>query len=231
MRFQTSMVFSQRAWPGAGDIDDCWVVADIQALNSVAPWLELVSVPAYRAAAGNPDVQGEADGGQLRDSVRAVRALWPEYGATTRARPQVPWSQLLESMNEGRPISLSVVSGELPAELRFGFQGYHRIAMLRTPGGRHLFANPLAPIYSRWIEVDQADIRPAALAYGEAKAGKAVAYGVTFPTLAETIAIYAPATATPPPDDGTPFDQADLDASWNEALDAATAALGDVPRR
>lgn len=232
-RLQTSMVFSQRTWPGAGDIDDCWVVADLQALNAVAPWLELVSVPLYRDAAGRPDVQGQPDGGQLAHTVRAVRELWPAYGARVVARSGVSWTTILEKLNDGRPVSLSIVNGELPARLQHGYTGptsFHRVCIARTPGDRTLIANPLADAYDRWQECDPDVLRTAAYAYGQAKVGRKVAYGVTFPTLDEALAVYHPDTVVPPGPDPTPYDQGDLNLAYGAGVDAAAAAVGSVSR-
>lgn len=229
-RFQTSFILSQRDWPGAGDIDDCWLVADLAALHACAPWLPLVGASAYRRAAGNPDVQGEPNGGQLRHSIKALRELYPDYAQRFHAMSGESWTTLMNAWADGRATSVSLTSSELPPSLRYGFGGFHRVSILRTPGGVLLFANPLAPGYSRWEQVEESDIRPAILAYGKAKEGKPCAYAVTFPTLLEALDVYRPLPAPPviPPDC---HPQAEVDAAYNGGVEAAAAAVAAVPRR
>lgn len=223
-RFQTSMILAQRSWPGAGDVDDCWVLADLAMVHAVAPWLNLPTVPVYREAAGNPDVQGEADGGQLRHSIDALRSLYPDY--TWRRIIGGGWAELTGAWLEGRPTSVSLLSSELPSRLRFGFAGFHRVTLVRKADGRLLFANPLAAPYARWLEVEPSDVRTAILAYGRAKSGKPCVYAVTGPTLGEALDTYHPPTIV-----HEPADPAELAAAYNEGLAAAQAAVEALPDR
>lgn len=235
---QTSMVFNQVRWPGARDADDCWVLSGgVQCVNATAPWLRLVSVPVFRKAAGRPDVQGRADGGQLDDIKRGVETLWPAWyrdETRLRVRKQVTWESLrewAEGRPEGhRPLSIAVVSAKLPPRLQFGFTGpasYHQLSLVVKSDGRWLVANPLAPVYSRWVEVNPAELRPAVMAYGRARTGQGGAWFVAFPSdelMAPLFAAY---------DDPTPFDQDDLDqatAEYQERIaDAVEDLTGDRP--
>lgn len=214
---QTSMVFSQRKWPGAGDVDDCWVVSGIQAVNVTAPWLRLVSVPAFRRAAGEPDVQGEANGGQLRDIRRGIRTLFPDYADLWDNAYGVTWDAFVAHALEHRPLSVAVRSSKLPTRLQFGFGGYHQITIAVKGDGTWLVANPLAEPYARWITVNPVELKPAVMAYGRAQAGASGAWYVVGPTDAEALERYHAI------DDTTPFDQEDVDA-----LTAAIAAERDA---
>jgi len=217
------MVFNQRKWPGAGDVDDCWVVSAIQAMHVTAPWLRLVGVKEFRKAAGRPDVQGEANGGQLRHVKLGCEGVFPQwYRAADGPRIRVvaggTWDQLKDDALEHRPLSVAVVSAKLPARLQFGFGGYHQITVVAKASGRWLVANPLAPAYSRWVEVNPSELRPAVVAYGRDKSGRPGAWYVRFPTDEEMAARYHAV------DDDTPFDQDDIDAA-TAALAADNAEL------
>lgn len=214
---QTSIVFSQKTWFGAGDIDDCWVLSSIQAQNVTAPWLRLVSVPTYRVAAGNPDRPGPT-GGSLEDTMQATAKLFPEYTDLLHKLRDWSWDDFADMARAHHPMSVSVVSGKLPPRLRFGFTGYHRITVVVKGNGQWLMANPLAKTGSRWQKVNPTEIRPAIMAYGSAKANHAGCWAVAFPTDAQMAETYH---AT---DDTTPFDQEDLDNATAELAAKIAAA-------
>src|SRR5574343_1566660 len=234
------MVFNQKHWPGAGDIDDCWVVSAIQAANAVAPWLRLPSVPVFRAAAGNPDKPGPT-GGNLADIVQGCETLWPRYFKDRLKRLRgAAWNDFAAHVNAEQPVSVATVSAKLPPRLRFGFAGMHQITVARSGAGQWLVANPLAPVYSRWIEVNPAELKPAVMAYGRAKAGTSGAWAVVFPDAEEMSQLYWGQQ------DPTPFDQDDIDAATQElreriddardVLDGVSTCVdsrtsGDVSRR
>ena len=235
---QTSMVFSQHKWPGIRrDKDDCWAVGTIQCVNTIAPWLRLLGVTAIRKAAGVPDVAARPDGGQPEDIKRAVETLFPAWfreETRLRIRRQVTYEELrswAEGRPEGhRPLSIAVVSGKLPTRLQFGFTGptsYHQITLAVKSDGRWLVANPLAPVYSRWVEVNPAELRPAVMAYGRARTGQGGAWFVAFPSAEQMAPLYAAY------DDPTPFDQDDVDqatAEYQERIaDAVEDLTGDRP--
>lgn len=201
---QTSMVFNQVRWPGAGDVDDCWAVSSIQCVNVTAPWLRLVSVPAFRKAAGNPDKPGPT-GGSLADTVKGVTTIFPVYAGRLHVLRGASWTRFVEVAKEHRPLSVAIVAGKLPARLQHGFTGYHRVSVVVKGKGTWLLADPLAPVYSRWATVTPAELRSAIMGYGNAKSGTNGAWAVAFPTDDVMAATYHAQ------DDDTPFDQADVD--------------------
>lgn len=74
-------IVNQVVWPKAGDVDDCWACATIQAGIAVAPHLPQPNITRFRAAAGNPDEPNKPDGGTIRQCATAIRTLWPKLGA------------------------------------------------------------------------------------------------------------------------------------------------------
>jgi hypothetical protein len=229
MALQTSMVFNQVKWPGAGDVDDCWVVSSLQAMNVTAPELRLVSVPTFRVAAGNPDMPGPT-GGSLEDTIQGMVNLFPFYAGELRKLKGWTWDDFADLAREHRPMSVAVISGKLPTRLRYGFVGdksFHRITVVVKGAGRWLVANPLAPVYSRWEEVNPLEIKPAIMAYGRHVAGHSGVYAVAFPTDVRMAALL-----NGMPDDPTPYSQEDLDSATallQEKIDAAKAALEGTP--
>lgn len=178
---QTSQVFSQRAWPAAGDVDDCWVVSTIQALNVTSPWAQLVGTSAFRAAAGKPDHPGQSDGGSLADIMRAIGVLWPAIAPAVMPLKGVPWVAFARAVDAGRPCTVAVKSMYLPAPLQYGFGGYHQVTVAKR-GARYLFANPLAPDRSAWDQLGAlADIQEAVLRYGADTANARVVYAAAMP--------------------------------------------------
>lgn len=157
--------FHQASWPGAGDVDDCWAVADLQAVHAVAPWLLLPGVPAYRTAAGNPDMPGPT-GGTIADSQRAIRRLYPAIAALSAFWGEgdgKTFDGLVLSLRQGRVASLALLSGALPPALRHGFAGVHRVAVFWSGGPRIL--NPLAAAHSRPEAITASALQAACRAY------------------------------------------------------------------
>ena len=215
---QTGMVFNQKYWPGAGDVDDCWVVSSIQAVNVVAPWLPLYAVPTFRKAAGNPDQPGPT-GGSLLDTVQGVDGCYPAMRGMLRRMRGQSWTEFLTEARAHRPISVSILSSKLPTRLRFGFLGYHRVTIAVKGNGTWLFANPLAPRYSRWQVIKPDDIKDAVLDYGVAHAGQHGVWAVVFPTDQDMAPKYF-AIGT----DSTPFDQEYVDEITADLRDKITKA-------
>jgi hypothetical protein len=154
-------VLSQRTFKGAGDIDDCWVVATVWAYKAScrgASGLALPSVTMFRAAAGDPD-DGYRDGGTLNEIMRGVTTLWP----TVRAIRYVGgWSGFANYVRgQKRPASLAVLSSRLPAYLRFGFYGAHQVGVQYHDGAWYV-ANPLAPNGSVPLRITEGALRYAA---------------------------------------------------------------------
>lgn len=181
---QLSHVFNQRAWPGAGDVDDCTQVSGLQLVNTVAPWLPLVDIPTARRAAGDPD-DGNADGGTQAELLRMLRTLYPSLAPLFRRVDGCELRYLRRHVDEGRPVSVALIGAKLPTRLRFGFTGSHRCTIARASKGAPVrFANPLAPVYSDWQATTWAQLAPAL----EAHAGKGRANVILGPTVAEAIA-------------------------------------------
>ena len=162
----SSGVFSQKMWPGVGDVDDCWCLADLMAVHAVAPWASLPNITDYRQAAGNPDQPGPT-GGNIGHSAKAIRALYPKLviqTSTANAGP-LTWATFAAKMKTGnrRAASLSVQSNALPPGLIYGFYGTHRVVVTFT--GKWRIANPLAPPHSRWQVIAEADLKRAVNAY------------------------------------------------------------------
>ena len=160
-------VFNQKRWPKTGDADECWMLADLMAIHSVAPWLRLPNAEDYRNAAGNPDIQGQPDGGTIDDSAKAIRKLWarnsagdPGFGSLIEDWHGRPWDEFLAKVKLGHPASLSVLSGSLPPAMQFGFGGTHRVAVFFDGDGLRL-ANPLARAHSRSRRISDDSLRKA----------------------------------------------------------------------
>lgn len=187
---QTSQVFNQRAWPLAGDTDDCWVVSSIQAVNVNLPWLMLPTVKAFRAAAGDPD-DGHTDGGNVGEIMAGIKGTWPVLAGHVEALRGAGWSYLERALRDGRPASLAIKSSALPTRFQYGFKGYHQVTVVIKPNGRMWFANPLAPVYSGWDELTSlTQLRPSVLQYGRDKAGEDGVWGVLLPTEAEGFTLH-----------------------------------------
>ena len=218
---QTSMVLNQVRWPQAGDVDDCWVVASLQAVNVTFPWLYLHGVTKFRAAAGNPDDPAHADGGNLVQVMAALKALYPTVAA--RRHAGVAWQSFAADALAHHPLSVCVDSALLPTRLQFAFKGRHQVCVVVKADLSVLVANPLAPVYSRWKKTTLSELKPAVLGFGLIKSGTSSAYYVSIPADAE-----ARLTICGKPVDDTPFDQADVDAATSDLqakIDAAQAAL------
>lgn len=170
-------VLNQKVYPGAGDVDDCWVVATVQAVRGVyqAPvHLEvgMPTVPEFRSAAGDPD-DGVKDGGSLDEIMRAVHKLWP--GLSSVELRGFPLDKFFDLLKEGGTASIAVWAGALPRELQFGFTKAHQVAVDFT-NGHFRIANPLAPQGSRPVEVLAYELAKTINAYSLAGV-----FGVYFP--------------------------------------------------
>ena len=130
---------SQVGYPGAGDIDDCWAVASIWAAHAADPAIKLPTVPAFRAAAHNPDKPGPT-AGDLSQIVHASVALWPDLPVL--AYSSLDWSGFAGKVKAGSVASLAVASSRLPSYLRFGFLGAHQVGVIWWLG-EFFVMNPL----------------------------------------------------------------------------------------
>jgi hypothetical protein len=155
----TTGVFNQRRWPQAGDTDDCWAIADLMAVHSVAPWLQLPAMSRYREAAENPRAPGPTPG-NIDHSTRAIQALYPRFGELIEVVREVAFSEFLPKLKAGHPASLSVLSASLPQRLQFGFTGNHRVAVFWN-GTEIRLANPLARAHSRTKPISEDELHKA----------------------------------------------------------------------
>jgi hypothetical protein len=155
-------VLSQKAYPGVGDIDDCWAIATIWAATGSDPCLKKPTITRFRWAAGNPDDPYRADGGNLSQISKAVPIIWPT--AKYHAVQTRYWPTFKAHMGNAHFISLAVDSGKLPAALRFGFYGNHQVGIWRSPRTGYIYcANPLAPQGSRPVRITEAALKYAAM--------------------------------------------------------------------
>ena len=136
-------VLSQRNYPGAGDIDDCWVVATVWAAISSRD-VRKPTVTEFRARAGKPDRPGPT-GGNVYDCNRGADGCWPTlpnrlFGVGSS------WTAVYNDLHSGRPASVGVLSSALPARLQYGFKGTHQVGIHFFPATGKLYCmNPLAP--------------------------------------------------------------------------------------
>jgi hypothetical protein len=155
----TTGVFNQQRWPGVGDTDDCWAIADLMAVHSVAPWIRLPNLPQYRELADNPNELGPTPG-SITHSARAIRKLDPKLGDAIEVMRDGEFADFLGRLKAGHPASLSVKSGSLPPKLQFGFTGNHRVAVFWN-GSEIRLANPLARAHSRSKVISEDALRTA----------------------------------------------------------------------
>lgn len=186
------IVFSQRDWTRAGDLDDCWVLSSLQAVNCAAPWLYLPAVPGFRKAAGDPD-DGHRDGGSINEIVKGVTTLYPEFTGKLKAMRGVTMQALGSSLRAGHPVSVALMQAKLPKELQCGSSNdvAHQCTLRSTSNGHLQFANPMVPhTGTRWADIELAQVRPAILAYGNG-----TVFGVEFPTAATMAPTYPPVSS------------------------------------
>jgi hypothetical protein len=160
MRPQIFQVFSQKSWPGIGDVDDCWVLASLQAVHTVAPWLKLPGVKVFRDKAGVPDTPGQLDVGDEVDMKRGLDALYPTLGV--RLVDGMPFQDFVELVRSGRPAAVVIKAGDFPASLQFGYEGIHAVTVaFDDETGNLLIADPLAKPHSKPVPISQPALRTA----------------------------------------------------------------------
>lgn len=165
-------VLNQVVYPKAGDVDDCWVVATIQAMHAFDPERRLPDVTEFRAAAADAD-DGRSDGGSLSEIILACSTLWPDIHADiARAMPWATFSTLMKQ--RPRAASIAVNSRYLPRN--YNFFGMHQVCLFVQDGVWRI-ANPLAPNGSLPATISEADLKSAVLHYSADGA-----YGVIFPS-------------------------------------------------
>lgn len=148
---------SQVGYPGAGDVDDCWVVATVWAAKAAGETFQ-PTVSQFRAWAQNPDRPGPT-GGTLDHIMRGARAAWPDH--TIRRYRSTDWDGFISLLKAGWTASLAVRSSALPTNLRFGFLGLHQIGVAYQDG-QYWVMNPLQSNGADPIAISGADLRRAA---------------------------------------------------------------------
>jgi len=154
-------VMDQRLAKGAGDIDDCWVVATIWAARFADPALEIPDVPTFRVAADSLNVQGEDNGGNNDRITRGVRGLWSHLDVIDFRLDD--WDELMGHLKAARPVSLGLISGKLSAAHQFGFRGPHQVGVV-WDGERLRVMNPLGVQGSQPHSISERELSRAALA-------------------------------------------------------------------
>lgn len=153
-------VISQIGYPGAGDIDDCWVVSTVWAEQASRPGSFKPTVPQFRAKADRPDAPG-ATGGNISNVYNGARGTWPTLPITLYKSAQV--EPLINAVKAGRIASVALDSSALPARLRFGFMFKHQCG-LASPDGTHLLLmNPLASSGSALLAITPSELARAML--------------------------------------------------------------------
>lgn len=151
-------VLSQRTYPGAGDVDDCWVVATVWAAVASRPEIFQPSVPYFRARAHKPDLPGPS-GGNIDDCFRGAVGSWPTLEPIVKW-VSASWEATGALIRAGNPCSVAVDSAHLPFRIRYGFLGKHQIGVMWA-NGKLYAANPLAidgsaPVSITWTELRDA---------------------------------------------------------------------------
>ncbi len=159
MRPQIFQVFSQTTWPGIGDVDDCWVLASMQAVHAVAPWLKLPGVKRFREEANRPDSPNRPDPGDEHDMARALGRLYPDL--PIEVVDGGDFDGFADEVRSGRPAALIVGSKQLPNELQFGFKDIHAITVAFDDELGFVVANPLAKAHAKPIPIEKEDLRRA----------------------------------------------------------------------
>lgn len=149
---------SQVGYPGAGDLDDCWVIATIWAATASDPSLRKPTVTEFRRHAGDPD-DGFMDGGSLDEVFKGSRGVWPDQPVIKYSGD---WAGFKQYVQEGRTASLAVNSARLPARMRYGFNGPHQVGIAWDDG--FVLMNPLARNGTPPQPITEAELRPAATA-------------------------------------------------------------------
>jgi hypothetical protein len=174
-------IMSQVTYPGAGDVDDCAIVATFWAARAAGYTGSLPTIAQFRAAAGVPDKPGPT--GLLNTQV------WRGVQGTALAtlhpimRALQPWDVFADALKRGEIASVALDSSKLPSSLRYGFMGAHRVGLAWR--NRWMIANPLGPDGSAPLPIAELALKTAILANGGG-----FVYAVTFPPLEDSMSIY-----------------------------------------
>lgn len=184
--YQISLVLSQRVWfkmGGKTDLDDCWILTILQAILAITPWVQIASVARVREWANDPD-DGESDGGNIREIVRAVETGYPEYKGKLRKLRGVSWSAFRDEIATGRFVSVALILNKLSPALRDTASDNptpHQVLIGMVNGQVFLF-NPMQDMPERPHRIELAEVKAAILEYGNN-----LVFGVSFPTPREML--------------------------------------------
>lgn len=155
---------NQKVYPGAGDVDDCWVVATIQAKGGISPNVPgKPSITTFRNLAGVPDKPGST-GGTRRDVYNGAHACWEKDPTFAIPYAPIKWEDTLVLLKLGATLSVAVRSGDLPPEYRYGFDGLHQVS-LDWADGKLWIVNPLQPEGSPPKQITGAAVAKAAYSF------------------------------------------------------------------
>jgi hypothetical protein len=156
-------VVSQIGYPGAGDVDDCWVVATVWAAIAADPTIARPTVLRFRAAAHKPDRPGPT-GGNLDDVIRGASQLWPHLRIARQ--DSTDWAAFAGKLHDGWSASLAVLSSALPVRLQHNFRGPHQVGVVYAAGEYRLM-NPLAHNGAAPAWIEETELRTAARAVAQ----------------------------------------------------------------
>ncbi len=190
---QAPGAFDQRKYPGAGDVDDCWVVATVYAAKMYDRKLHLPTIPEFRKAAGVPDVRGVSNGGTVQNVLDGAHKIWPHVQVNGGVFKD--WAAFVVPMQKGlRPASLAVKSSELPPELQYGFKGLHQVAAF-LDGDQWWISNPLQRDGAKPDHIGAATLRKAAYAFGN----DGHVHAALFPVIPVPVVVPPPPPVVVPP--------------------------------
>jgi hypothetical protein len=179
-------VLSQKKWPGigAGEFDDCWVLASLQAVHAVAPWLKLPGSAEFRSHTGVLNQPDEENPGTAKNMGAGIRGSFPGLKVqVVNENDSMSFATFASTVKLGRPAALIVKSGDLPAGQRFGFAGIHAITVAFVDNKWHVL-NPLAQPHTKPVTMAEADIRKASKGFAS------VVHAVIMPTIEEALATH-----------------------------------------
>ena len=145
-------------YPGAGDIDDCWVVATVWAAIAAGETYK-PSVPVFRSLAGNPDRPGPTGGSGYHVWKGSVGA-WPNH--KIRKYTSSNWDGFISLLKAGWIASLGIRLSGLPSSHRYGYKdGLHQIGVAYQ-NGTYYYMDPNQPNGSAPRAVSGYELRTAA---------------------------------------------------------------------
>jgi hypothetical protein len=134
-------ILSQRTYPSAGDVDDCWVVATVWAAAQSKKTIAYPTVTTFRKFAERPDLPGPS-GGNIDDCNRGADGCWPTL--PNYLNKTSSWDVIHDNIAAHRPGSVGVLSSALPSRLRYNFLGTHQLGVY-LQGDVLYCMNPLGP--------------------------------------------------------------------------------------